>query len=398
MKKLFDGKYNFKFIGRLLLVIVAAVSIVFIAASSFSNVTFSNITGTVESFFLNLKKGEGYPYQCSADGPQKATAISSHLAVIDDSNVILLNKTAKEILKFDSTYTNPDIAVSNGRALIYNRGASSFSVIGQSDVLYDNNATAEVLKEAVITANISKNGSLGFATWTDDGVCKFSAFNKKLGAEFYYVFGSERILYVTLSDNGKYGACAVLGVENATYYSAVYVFDFSSPDPVKVVKYPGETAIRLDFLSKKKLNVITDLKRRVISLSDEEDTEEIDYSAHTLNSVDFDTSSKRSVICYSKYGSTSNVICAFYKNGKESCKIEDVENVKSVSCNKNYFAVLTDDKVLCYNYSGKLKCTVELKFNVDSVELGDSEVYLFSGSNIYRAKLNRDSVLEADEL
>ncbi len=394
-------KFNFKFnkeslafLGKLLILVIIAMSIVFVAASSFSNVTFSNITGFFESIFLNMKKGSGYPYESSVDGVNKADKIGSYLAIIDDANVIYLNKTAKEVLRYDSTYTSPDIAVSNGRALIYNRGTTAFSVTGQSDIIYKTTDTVGVLNDAIITANIGEGGNLAFGTWSNDGASKFIALNRRLGTEFYYVFGNDRVLYVTLSDNSRYGACAVFGAENAMYYSDVYIFDFNKTEPVKKVRYSGETVIRLDFLRNNKLSVITDLKRRVIKTNSDEEENSVDYSSHTLTSVHFDVASKRSVICYSKYGSTKNIISAFYRNGKESCKIEDIENVRQVSCTSNLIAVLTDNKVLCYSYSGKLKSTVELTFNVDSIELSNSGLYLFSGSNIYRAKTNADTVLE----
>ncbi len=396
MKKIFKTKPDYLLIGKVLLAVVVAVSIIFIAASSFSNVTFSNITGTIESFFLNLKKGEGYPYECSTDGPEKALPIGSCFALIDDSHVVFLNKTAKEILSFDTTYTNPDMSVSNGRSVIYNRGTSAFVVTGQSDVLYDSNDTKDKIKNGIITADIGRNGSIAFATWSDDGVSKFTMLNKKLSPEFYYVFGSERILCVTLSDNGRYGACAVFGTENADYYSTVYVFDFNKEEPIKKVKYVGETVINLDFLSNKKLNVITDLKRRVVNVKDKNDENVVDYSAHTLVSVDFDSSSKRGAVCYSKYGSTLNVVHGFYKNGKESCLIDNLKNVKNITCNSSLIAVLCEDKVFFYNYSGNLKGQVDLTFNIDSVKMDSSYLYLFSGSNIYRVKAGVDSVLEVE--
>lgn len=389
-------KSNLSFIGKILLVIIAAVSIVFVAASSFANVTFSNVTGGVKSFFHNMKKGEGFPYECSAQGPKKVDGIGSYLAMIDDSTVVFLNKTAKEVFRFDTTYTSPDMAISNGRALVYNRGSSSFTVTGQSDLLYNADETTGKLDGAIITGNIGKNGSLVFGTWTEDGTSKFVALNKKLGTDFYYVFGNDRVLYVTVSDNGKYGACAVFGVENASYYSTVYVFDFDKEEPIQKIKLSGETVVRLDFLKNKSLSVITDLKRREISVRNKEEDNVVDYSAHSLVAVDFDLSSKKSVLCYSKYGSTSNVICGFYKNGNESCRIEDVENVKAVSCDGNTIAVLTDSQVLCYGFSGNLRSTIDLTFNVESVKLESSGLYLFSGSNIYRTKIGRDFVFEAE--
>ena len=389
-------KQNLSFIGKILLVIIAAVSIIFVAASSFSNVTFSNITGGVESFFYNMKKGDGYPYECSAEGPKHVNGIGSYLAMVDDSTIVFLNKTAKEVFRYDTTYTSPDISVSNGRALVYNRGSSSFVITGQSDLLYSAEESNDKLDGAIITGSIGKKGNSVFGLWANEGTSKFVALNKKLGKDFYYVFGNDRVLAVTVSDNGKYGACAVFGVENASYYSTVYIFDFDKEEPIQKIKFSGETVIRLDFLKNKTLSVITDLKRREISVGDKTEENTVDYSAHTLVSVDFDLPSKRSVICYSKYGSTSNVICAFYKNGKESCRIEDVENVKSVSCDSNTIAVLTDNQILCYSFGGNLKSTMELTFNVDSISLESSGLYLISGSNVYRTKTGRNLVLKAE--
>lgn len=396
MKKLSLKKIDFKIVVRAAVVIVAAISIIFVVASSFSNVRLSNFTGVIESFFLNMKRGEGYPYECSSGGAERTDIVGSYLAMLDDTNVIFLNKTAKEVMRYDTTYTNPEINISNGRALIYNRGSSAFSVSGQSDLLYETSETDGVIEDAIVVACIGKKGNLAFGTWTDDGTSKLTVLNKNLRKVFYYVFGSERILSVALSDNGKYAACAVFGAENASYYTKVLVFDLDKSDPIQSVKFEDETVISLEFLKNKTLNIVTDRKRREISVDDKSEENVVDFSSHSLVGADFDDSSKRSVLCYSKYGSTSNVVYGFYKNGKESCIIEDIENVKAVSCSSKMIAVLTDHNIYCYSYRGRLKTTIDLTFNVDTIELDSSCVYAFSGSNVYRVKTSRDSTLKAE--
>ncbi len=395
MKKPVITKKKLNFAARIIIVAVTVLSIVFIATSIFSDITLSNITDTVKAFFLSLKRGPGYPYELSMGSPEKTDVIGSYMAVVDDSNVVLLSKTAKEILRYDTTYTNPDMKISNRRALVYNRGTSSFLVLGQSDVIYDNSQTNGLLDGGIITASIGKKSNFAFATWSDEGVSKFTVLNKKLDVDFYYVFGKDRILYTALSDNGKYGACAVFGVENATYYSKIYIFDFKKTEPVHVLKYTGETVIQVDFINNKSINVVTDLKRRVISTDTGEETNTIDYSTHTLNAVDFDPKTKKSVLCYSKYGSTSNVIYGFDKKGRQTFCIDNVENVKDIECNSKYVAVLTSESVLCYDYKGRLKNTVSLTFNIDSIEMISKELYLFSGSNVYKVKAKGDPVLTA---
>ncbi len=396
VKKPVITKKKLNFTARIIIVVVTVLSIVFIATSIFSNITLSNMTDTVKAFFLSLKRGPGYPYELSMGSPEKTDVIGSYLAVVDDSNVVLLSKTAKEILRHDTTYTNPDMKVSNGRALVYNRGTSAFLVFGQSDLLYDNTQTSGLLDGGIITASIGKKGNFAFATWSDEGTSKFTVLNKKLGVDFYYVFGKDRILYTALSDNGKYGVCAAFGVENATYYSKVYIFDFKKAEPVHVLKYDGETVVQIDFINNKSISVVTDLKRRVISIDKGSESNVVDYSTHSLNSMDFDANSKRSVVCYSKYGSTSNVIHGFDKRGKQSFCIDNVENVKDIECNSKYVAVLTGETILCYDYKGRLKSTITLTFNVDSIEMISKDLYLFSGSNVYKVKAKGDTVLSVE--
>ncbi|MBE6782472.1 MAG: hypothetical protein E7536_00475 [Ruminococcaceae bacterium] len=396
MKFLKISKQKIGIAGKILLIVVVLLSIVFIATSSFSDVTFSNVTGTIKAFFLNLKRGPGYPYEFSADGPEKIDSIGYYIAVVEDSTVVFLNSTAKEVFRYDTTYTNPDVRISNGRALIYNRGTSSFMVAGQSDMIYDNSETSGVITESIITAAIGKKGNLGFATWSDDGVSKFTAVNKKLGVDFYYVFGNDRIMYIALSDNGKYAACAVFGVKNATYYSKVHVFDFEQTEPIATFEYPAETLIRLDFVDNETLSVVTDLKRRLVSVEDKSESGVVDYSTHSLSSVDFDAGSHKSVLCFSKYGSTENEVYAFDKNGEEIFHSNDFENVKDVKCNSKFFAVLTDEYVYSYNYKGELKSKIELSVNIDSIEIVSNDIYFFSGSNVYKMKSNKDGILQTE--
>ena len=102
MKKPVITKKKLNFAARIIIVAVTVLSIVFIATSIFSDITLSNITDTVKAFFLSLKRGPGYPYELSMGSPEKTDVIGSYMAVVDDSNVVLLSKTAKEILRYEN--------------------------------------------------------------------------------------------------------------------------------------------------------------------------------------------------------------------------------------------------------------------------------------------------------
>ena len=395
MKKTVITKKKLGFAAKIVIIVVTVLSVVFIATSLFSNVTLSNIADSVKAFFLSLKRGPGYPYELSMGAPEKTDVIGSYLVVVDDSNVVIFSKTAKEILRHDTTYTNPDMKVSNKRSLVYNRGTSSFLVFGQSDLIYDSTQTSNLLTGGIITASIGKKSNFAFGTWSDEGTSKFTVLNKKLGVDFYYVFGKDRILYTALSDNGKLGVCAVFGVENASYYSKVYIFDFKKAEPIHVLKYTDETVISVEFINNKSISIVTDNKRRVVSTDTGAESNTIDYSTHSLNSIDFDSKSKKSAVCYAKYGSTSNVVYGFDKKGRQSFCLDNIENVKDIECNSKYVAVLTGESVLCYDYKGRLKSTVSLTFNIDSIEIVSKELYLFSGSKVYKVKIKGDPVLTA---
>ncbi len=393
------GKKNRKALLYVIISVLVALLLIFLAAQSISNVTLSKVTDRVKESLINLKPGGGYPYSFSSDGAVLTDCADSDLVVLSEGYFTVLNSNAKELFHESLTYTNPGIKISNGRILIYDRGSTSFVLTGKSDYLYDSDSTKKVLKGKIINANIGKDGTMAFATWSDEGLTEISVYNKKLVREFYYVFNKERIINVAVSDNGKFAAAAVLGAENAALYSNIYVFDTSKDKPIKTFKIDGETLIGLNFLDNKRISAVTTEAERTFYFRDKRDYSKYDsdYSAHKLSDFDFDKKSKRSTVCVSEYGSNKFILYAFYSNGKKSCEITDLENVKSVCSDKNNIVVQTNDKLLCYDYFGKLKGESELTYNVDKIEISSGKVYLFSGSKIYKCNPRRNQTLKVKE-
>ncbi|MPM82650.1 hypothetical protein SDC9_129712 [bioreactor metagenome] len=319
------------------------------------------------------------------------------MSFADTNYLIHINGNAGEILKVEHNFIKPTLIAHNQRALLFDRAGSQFMIASSSKVLYSSKQTEKTLSQNIITAALGKTGNVAFGTWSDEGVCQMNVFGYKLEKRFEYNFASDRITSLSLSDNGKYVAVSVLGAKDAQIYSIIYIFALDSTKPVVNQKIAGETVTNIDFLGNKSVNVISTRKRYVVSLDKGIETKStVDFQTHTLTGVSFDNDSARSAVLLSEYGNSgSNILYGFSDSGKKQFEIK-VKNVKKIDCNRKYVVALADDKVYCYNNSGKLRGEITLSFNVDDVKLCGGRLYLFSGNKIYSCRPNRTITLETE--
>ena len=374
---------------KVLAVIVIVVSLIFISAKSFANVTMSNITESIKSVFVNFGSGDGYPYEISEDGAIQTENIDSYLAVVESDRLVYLNSTAKEILKFEHNYTEPVLKTRNGRGLFYNRGSKDFVVTAKSELLYTQEDTSKVLKGQIITADIGHRGQLAFATWSDEGVSRVSVFDSSLREKFYYVFSTGRVVDLSVSKNGKFVCAAVIDAENAQLYSRIVVFDVTSSKPVVDKKIVGETAVDVEYISKREISVLTLSSYFYIdSENGEISPGNISFENGIIEEYSFDTESHESSLAISVYGGNSCEVKGFSSSGKEKFS-NQVDGVRKITRSDKYTAVLTDSKIYCYKDSGKLKSEISLPVNVDDIQLNGKKMYIFSGNKVYRLKVSK---------
>ena len=359
---------------KLVAIIVVVLLLIMLAAAQFGGVTFSTISDSVRTFFAGLGSGDGYPYQISGMVIGDATVTNSDLVLLYDDSVKVLDTTAKELSSISHKYDHPVMQSNSGRVLLYDEGGNKFKVQSKTRTLYEKET-----KYMILTGALGKDGSVAIATRAEDAQSMLTVYNSKEKEIFVWKCAKENIISCDVSDNGKLIAVSVLGVENGSVYSKVYIFDKKNDSPKASFTYQDSTVSSIRFLSNETLFV---LGNNVCSVIKGEKEEKINVSVNTPNMIHI-SDNNTAVLVLSKYSSTTQKLVNVYdKSGRELFSNEIDGLVKSVSTDGKYVGVLTDNNVQIYNMKGERVGSANVNTDAEKVIVSGRNTYVYSADKI----------------
>ena len=359
---------------KLVAIIVVVLLLIMLAAAQFGGVTFSTISDSVRTFFAGLGSGDGYPYQISGMVIGDATVTNSDLVLLYDDSVKVLGTTAKELSSISHKYDHPVMQSNSGRVLLYDEGGNKFKVQSKTRTLYEKET-----KYMILTGSLGKDGSVAIATRAEDAQSMLTVYNSKEKEIFVWKCAKENIISCDVSDNGKLIAISVLGVENGSVYSKVYIFDKRKDTPKASFAYQDSAVSSIRFLSNETLFV---LGNNVCSVIKGEKEEKINVSVNTPYMIHI-SDNNTAVLVLSKYSSTTQKLVNVYdKSGRELFSNEIDGLVKSVSTDGNYVGVITDNNVQIYNMKGERVGLANVNTDAEKVIVSGRNTYVYSADKI----------------
>lgn len=356
---------------KVILVVMVILILLFVAADRFGNITFSSVGDYFSGLVSGAKKGEGYPYYFESMTPDNVIKINSDLLVIDDDKTYVLDSTAKKMSENKHTYSVPVAESINGRAVLFDVGGTSYSVISRTKLLYEN-----TLNSKIITASLGKDGSVALGVRGESAMSRLLVYNRNQKVVYDWSCAKENIISTAVSDNGKYAAISVIGAQNGELYSKVLVFDFEYSEPIAEYDYGERIVSKVKFVNGKR--IIASGEKVLSFIKNEKDKEDIDLSLNTLSCI-YTDSSNMTVAVFSKYGSSSvKILRGYSKSGKELFSTEINSNVRDVSCAEGYISVLTDRQLLSFNKRGKQVGSAEVSGDGISCYTNGSSTYVLT--------------------
>lgn len=360
---------------KLLAVIFVVLLLIVLAAGQFGGVTFSTITDHIRTAVAGIGSGDGYPYRMNGIEIGDAGVTNSDLILVYDETVKVLDSTAKEISNIPHTYDHPIMSCNSGRALIYDIGAKRFRVQSKTRTLYE-----KELDYIILTGAMSKDGTVAIASRTSDAQSMLTVYDSNEEEIFVWKCAKENIISCDVSDNGKLYAVSVLGVDNGSVYSKVYIFNKRDTEPKATFEYKDSAVSSVQFLSNETLFVFGNNICQVIK--GEKVKENIDVSVNTPYKL-YISDNNTAVVVLSKYSSTTQKIIKVYnKSGSELFTQEIDGLIKSVSTDGKYTAVLTDENVQIYNTKGKLTGSAVVNTDAEKVMVSGRNTYVYSADKI----------------
>jgi hypothetical protein len=296
--------------------------------------------------------------------------------LVYDDTVKVLDSTAKELSNLNHDYDHPVLRSNSGRALIYDEGDKSFRVQSKTKVLYE-----KELQYMILTGSMGKDGTVVIGSRANDAQSMLTVYNTKAEEVFVWKCAKENIISCDVSDNGKYFAVSVLGVNNGSVYSRVHVFNKNDNTPKATFEYADSAISSVQFLSNETLFVFGNNICEVIK--GDKVKEKIDVSVNTPYKL-YISDNNTAILVLSKYASTTQKIIKVYnKSGSELFTQEINGLVKSVSTDGKYTGVLTDEQVQIYNNrNGKLCGSADVNTDAAKVMISGRDTYVYSVDKI----------------
>lgn len=357
--------------------VLVVLILIIIAAAQVGGITFSTVGDYFSALISGMGSGEGYPYSISGAGVLGASATNSDPVLVFEDSVKVLNATAKEVSSLAHTYDHPVISSNSGRVLLYDEGGKKFRVQSKTRVLYEKNTDYIIL-----TAAMGKDGSAAVATKADGAESMLTVYGSNREQVFAWKCSKENIVSCDVSDNGKSYAVSVIGVENGSVYSKVYIFNKKDSAPERELTYKGSAVSSVQFLSNETLFVMGNNVCEIVNDSGE--VTKIDISVNTPYKL-FISDNNTAVLVLSKYsGTTQKIIKVYDKSGRELYS-KDIDGlVKSVSTDGKYVAVLTDSEVQIFNRKGESCGGAKINSDAEKVLVCARNTYIYSPDRIDR--------------
>lgn len=360
---------------KLLAIILVVLLLILIAAAQFGGVTFSTVGDYFATAMAKLGNGEGYPYSVNSFDIDDVSLTNSDLVLVYDSNIKVLNSTAKEISNIAHDYDYPVISTNSGRILLFDEGAKKFRVQSKTRVLYEKETD-----HIILTGEMGKDGSVAIATRADNAESMLTVYDSNREQKFIWKCAKEHIVSCDISDNGKNYAVAVLGVDNGSVYTKVHILNEKKTEPVATFEYTDTAIANVKFLSNETVMVMGDNVCEIIKGNEVE--EKIDVSVNTTYQL-FISDNNSAILVLSKYSSTTQKIIKVYnKSGKELFTTEVDGMVKSVSTDGKYVAVLTNSNMQTFNMKGKPCGSAEVNADAKKVLVSSRNTYIYSSDAI----------------
>ncbi len=364
---------------RLMLKILLAVVIVLIGLLWFVNrdrLTPERIGEWMNSTFATMGNGSGYPASIDGTKAYAMEPMGNEIAVLTDTAFQVFNSTAKEVVKEQHGFSHPAMRVTDNRALLFDRGGTSYRITGKSGSLHE-----EQTETAILCAAISKSGSYAVATRSQDGyLAELKVYNDQY-EEIFQWSSSQQIVEIAVSPDGKSAAAILLNTKDGALTSTIALINFSTGSVA--TKEVSETLLTAVSYCGGRIVAVGD--DRCVSLNGEgADFREASFHEGYLAGYHFSDSGV--AVAVSPYEDRRDCTLAILNaNCEETLTQELHAQVSSIHAEANWAAVLTEDAVLMVEKDRRITKTLEAS-GTFLVERG-GKAYVLYGSRIEQIQL-----------
>ena len=337
---------------------VLAISLFLFLVLNINYLTPGKMKEHIGAVFADTGHGAGFPYRFSSNEIKDFSSFySNDIVILTDSDLMILNRSAKPVLTYKHSMSNPIMKCSRDRILLYDQGASKAVILNQKGVVIDFPVDAKIIcadicnngKTAIVTRNDSKKEFLNVYAYSGKRIMNWQK-------------GAGYIIDTTLSENGNYVGVAILDTEDAVQTVTILNFTVSNAKQKGNTKIKSSTFYGMDFLSSNDLAVLCDNKIFVFNSKCEGKK---DLEINASNSLQLYTDNRGQIIhTYSLFNNGTYSVDVYNSNLKK---------IYSKECKQDIITTGSDGKSIYVLYTNK---------NVELNMIGGKVTYLAKPDNL----------------
>lgn len=366
-------KYEIKKISPVMLIGIAALVLIVIIAAAIAIADRADANGA--------KRTHG-AYSINSDAVLDMSAYTSGIAVLTANSLDYVDSFGNLMSANEHAYSNPVVVSSGKNLVLYDRGGNAMR-IEKNASLYKTFS----FESTVSCADITAKGTYVYVLNADSGYQSHLFAYSYNGKKLFEWSSAEYVTRVALSENGKYAAVSTISVNNADAISKVYLFQFNKNAFEYTVEFTGENVFDLNFVSNKKIAVLTDRGAYLINAKGEKNAL-CEYSSNELNHTDL-MKNGLGIVSVNLYGNVNNAkVYLFGKGYKEVFEQEYRNAVAQVLANLSYGAVVMDKEIHIVNAKNVETGVIQLDEVCLDAVLSGGKLYVLTTGGISQYSLH----------
>ncbi len=368
-----------KWVYRIILILILCFASMLLWFNR-SNLTPENVLDWAQTQIVGMGTGDGFPYEIAGNEVSSGNfkSMNKELVMVRDTELTVLNSTAKETLSRQHSFSKPVMKLNGPRTLIYNLGGVGYQIETQRSTAVKGNTSGNILCGA-----LAGNGRYALIT-QESGYCGYlTAYLPNNQPMFHYWFSEYYPTAAALNARGTKAVVTGASAKDGGLTSAVYLLNFSDSKPVSPIgTYTENMMVDTAFYDDGTAVAVGDRLTAVIN-TDTGKKVDFDYEGKQLAAYDMNNG-KTALSLVPYQNSASSELVVLDTSGKAAATIPLKQAVKSVSLFGGTVAALADGRVYFYSAStGAAQGSCSAGNDAAAIALGsETSVYILGVTEV----------------
>lgn len=319
--------------------------------------------------------GDGYPVALPGGKILKLQNAGDNLLLLTDTNLYTYNMSGRQTLNAQHGMSNPLLAYTGERSLLYDRGGTRYSLYSKSALVHSGS-----MNFPLYVADISSNENFALVTGSDQSLALVSVYSNPKKEPIFRYWSARMVMDVSLSENQNAMVIACVDVQDGDYLSSISRFQFSIEKEMGRTDLPGELILGIDWFNNNTIRVVTD-KRAILFDNDLRQIGDYDFAGQKLERFSFRPDGGLLVVfgSYAEEKQLKTVLLnsRFNKQGDYTVNHEIV----SARADANRLYIASSNKVEIVSHDGVLLTEFSLP-NLHKIEPAGDQIFCADNTQI----------------